>query len=148
MMETKTILLICAALLATGCRSRREVVTYERRSDSTALVIQSRTATLDRESWTQTIILRPDTSGRLVPVEVTVTQSKETTKEHTQQADTTLVKTEVDERTEEQTETQMTAGTVATAFDEIIARLAFAALILAVVCLCSDKIARIWKLKN
>lgn len=96
--------------VTTGCRSRKEVAiaATERHSDSVASLRSIGARELTREMETTTIVMRPDTLGRLVEVARDVTRSVTRETETAKQADTAVFHSETMQNTVKETKTQET----------------------------------------
>lgn len=90
-----------------GCRSKNVVaIATERHADSVASLRSIGARELTRETETTTIVMRPDTLGRLVEVARDVTRS--VTRETAKQADTAVFHYETMQNTVKETKTQET----------------------------------------
>lgn len=101
---------IWGSAVATGCRSRKEVAiaTTERHTDSVASLRSIGARELTRETETTTIVMRPDTLGRLVEVARDVTRSVTRETETAKQADTAVFHSDTMQNTIQETKTQET----------------------------------------
>lgn len=94
-------------LLASCCARRAEAVSsYERHADSVASLRYVSSHGLERIVDTETIIMRQDSTGRLVPVARDIVRRREKTTENASRTDTAVVRTENKENTHSIEKTQ------------------------------------------
>lgn len=109
--EMKTrIAILTAALMLAGCRTKAVTVTaVDRHADSVSALRSIQSHGLHVFSETETIILRQDSTGRLVPVAHDIVRHTEKSTETRQIADTTHFQSQDKETIKKEKETQPAA---------------------------------------
>lgn len=148
MIKTTTALVILL-LAAASCRHHKEIVSNERHADSVATLVAIHAGLLETEEWEQTIILRPDSTGVLVPVEVIVHHHTQTQKETDTTGSTAAVAvTEKEEHHAEQTVQVAPTQASVSLPNRLVLWLALALLIAAVTISLTDQFKHTWKSRN
>lgn len=144
----KRIAILTAALLLTGCRTKAvTVAAVERHADSVASLRSVQSHGLQSFSETETIILRQDSTGRLVPVAHDIVRRTEKSTETHRTADTTHFQSQDKETIRQEKETQPAAKKTADGN-----RWAFAIVMLimfsALVMMLAIYLLKLWKSRN
>ena len=91
--------ILTALLLASCCARKAEAVSSSSRHADTVATLRSLSArTIDRRTTTETIVMRPDSMGRMVPVSHVIVRRTDKTEDVT--ADTSGYKSEAEAVTE------------------------------------------------
>lgn len=148
-MKTTIPALVLLLLAAASCRHHREVVAYERHADSVATLVAIHAGQLETEQWEQTIVLRPDSTGQLIPVEVVIHHQTQTQKQtDTATTAAAVAVNETAEHAEEQTTQIQPTQTSASLPNRAVLWLALGFLIAAVILSITEQIKNRWKSRN
>ena len=140
---------IALLLLATSCRQHRGMFVSTRHADSVERLNAIRLTSLDSEEWEQTVILRADSTGLLVPSEAVV--HHRTTRHRTGDTSAVVTETVVEQASGEETDetTRIDPPEVEQARRSRFEALLLVALLTAVtILLLTDKKERQWKSRN
>lgn len=146
-MKAKIAILILSILL-TACRSKASAVSVaERHADSVAALRSVSSRGINVFSETETIIMRQDSTGRLVPVAHNIIRHTEKSTENVSTADTTHFQSQDKENIKKEKETQPAAKKTADgnkwAF-AIVMLIMFSALVM----MLAIYLLKLWKSRN